>query len=87
MLMATPLQKRGSRDPATSNSLLPSSAVRMLREELQLLQEPGSYVGEVVKVCSNHRVEHGSVPHSRCQLQLALRLTSFSLSPPGLFRS
>ena len=26
------------------------SAVRLLREELQLLQEPGSYVGEVVKV-------------------------------------
>jgi len=35
------------------------SAVRMLREELQLLQEPGSYVGEVIKVkaatdCANH---------------------------------
>lgn len=27
-------------------------AVRLLREELQLLQEPGSYVGEVVKVRS-----------------------------------
>ncbi|KAG8058448.1 hypothetical protein GUJ93_ZPchr0002g25166 [Zizania palustris] len=27
-----------------------NSRVRMLREELQLLQEPGSYVGEVVKV-------------------------------------
>ena len=26
------------------------AAVRMLREELQLLQEPGSYVGEVIKV-------------------------------------
>lgn len=26
-------------------------AVRLLREELQLLQEPGSYVGEVIKVC------------------------------------
>lgn len=25
--------------------------VRLLREELQLLQEPGSYVGEVIKVC------------------------------------
>ena len=25
-------------------------AVRLLREELQLLQEPGSYVGEVAKV-------------------------------------
>jgi hypothetical protein len=27
-----------------------SAAVRLLREELQLLQEPGSYVGEVIKV-------------------------------------
>ena len=26
------------------------AAVRLLREELQLLQEPGSYVGEVIKV-------------------------------------
>jgi len=25
-------------------------AVRLLREELQVLQEPGSYVGEVIKV-------------------------------------
>lgn len=30
--------------------LLHTPAVRMLREELQLLQEPGSYVGEVIKV-------------------------------------
>ena len=26
--------------------------MRLLREELQLLQEPGSYVGEVIKVRS-----------------------------------
>lgn len=30
--------------------------VRMLREELQLLQEPGSYVGEVVKVMGKTKV-------------------------------
>ncbi|VAI89410.1 unnamed protein product [Triticum turgidum subsp. durum] len=30
--------------------------VRMLREELQLLQEPGSYVGEVVKVMGKSKV-------------------------------
>lgn len=30
--------------------------VRMLREELQLLQEPGSYVGEVVKVMGKNKV-------------------------------
>ena len=31
-------------------------AVRMLREELQLLQEPGSYVGEVVKVMGKNKI-------------------------------
>ena len=30
--------------------------VRMLREELQLLQEQGSYVGEVVKVMDKKKV-------------------------------
>ena len=30
--------------------------MRLLREELQLLQEPGSYVGEVVKVMGRNRV-------------------------------
>ncbi|KCV71382.1 26S protease regulatory subunit 8 [Fonticula alba] len=33
-----------------------NSKVRSLREELQLLQEPGSYVGEVVKVMGSDRV-------------------------------
>ena len=31
-------------------------SVRLLREELQLLQEPGSYVGEVVKVMGKKKV-------------------------------
>lgn len=30
--------------------------VRMLREELQLLQEPGSYVGEVIKVMGKNKI-------------------------------
>lgn len=30
--------------------------MRMLREEIQLLQEPGSYVGEVVKVMGKTKV-------------------------------
>lgn len=38
---------------ATSHTLEP---VRLLREELQLLQEPGSYVGEVVKVMGKKKV-------------------------------
>ena len=30
--------------------------MRLLREELQLLQEPGSYVGEVVKIMGKSKV-------------------------------
>lgn len=33
-----------------------NARVRLLREELQLLQEPGSYVGEVVKVMGKKKV-------------------------------
>lgn len=33
-----------------------NTRVRLLREELQLLQEPGSYVGEVVKVMGRKKV-------------------------------
>ena len=36
--------------------LLFLSLVRMLREELQLLQEQGSYVGEVVKAMDKKKV-------------------------------
>ena len=38
------------------NRTLRAAAVRLLREELQLLQEPGSYVGEVVKVMGKKKV-------------------------------
>lgn len=33
-----------------------NTKVRLLREELQLLQEPGSYVGEVIKVMGKKKV-------------------------------
>ncbi len=33
-----------------------NAKVRMLREELQLLQEQGSYVGEIVKVMDKKKV-------------------------------
>jgi hypothetical protein len=33
-----------------------NARVRLLREELQLLQEPGSYVGEVVKLMGKKKV-------------------------------
>lgn len=41
-------------------------AVRMLREELQLLQEQGSYVGEVVKPMDKKKV---LVKVSACKCQ------------------
>ena len=43
------------------------SLVRMLREELQLLQEPGSYVGEVVKVMGKKKVLVKVFIESFCQ--------------------
>ena len=39
-----------------SMTLSTKLTVRMLREELQLLQEPGSYVGEVVKVMGKNKI-------------------------------
>jgi 26S proteasome regulatory subunit T6 len=38
------------------NFRLLSMSVRLLREELQLLHEPGSYVGEVIKVMGKNKV-------------------------------
>eukprot|EP00850_Spirogloea_muscicola_P026435 SM007396S21909 [mRNA] locus=s7396:41:737:- [translate_table: standard] len=54
LLLAPP---RGPADGGHLPSPPPRApAVRMLREELQLLQEPGSYVGEVVKVMGKTKV-------------------------------
>jgi 26S proteasome regulatory subunit T6 len=51
------LNARGALIPAlwalTADKLY---AVRLLREELQLLHEPGSYVGEVVKIMGKTKV-------------------------------
>jgi len=53
--------------------------VRLLREELGLLQQPGSYVGEVVKVMGTKKVlvkvhpegKYGrSLENSSCSLKL-----------------
>ena len=43
-------QRTNTQQPSTFNQ------VRLLREELQLLQEPGSYVGEVIKVMGKSKV-------------------------------
>lgn len=43
--------------------------VRLLREELGLLQQPGSYVGEVVKVMGSKRVLVKVHPEGKYGLQ------------------
>ena len=45
------------------------SAVRLLKEELQLLQEPGSYVGEVAKVTVASSAPLCPVPDAERHLQ------------------
>lgn len=48
-----------------------NSRVRLLREELGLLQQPGSYVGEVVKVMSTKKVlvkVHPEGKYGRCAI-------------------
>ena len=44
------------RNTLNYESFLTRLPVRLLREELQLLHEPGSYVGEVVKVMGKNKV-------------------------------
>jgi 26S proteasome regulatory subunit T6 len=67
-----------------------NSRVRLLREELKLLQEPGSYVGEVVKVMGKKKVlvkvqpegKYGEHHSSTCSIKsFASQLTPF---PPSL---
>lgn len=55
-----------------------NSRVRLLREELGLLQQPGSYVGEVVKVMGTKKVlvkvhpegKYGRMQRCRCSVSL-----------------
>ena len=46
--------------------------VRLLREELQLLHEPGSYVGEVVKVMGKNKVLVKVQPEGKYSMYLGL---------------
>uniref|UniRef100_A0A7N6BBI9 Proteasome 26S subunit, ATPase 5 n=1 Tax=Anabas testudineus TaxID=64144 RepID=A0A7N6BBI9_ANATE len=52
-----------------------NAKVRLLREELQLLQEQGSYVGEVVRVMDKKKVLVKVTPNCR----VALRNDSYTL--------
>jgi hypothetical protein len=69
-----------------------NSRVRLLREELGLLQQPGSYVGEVVKVMGTKKVlvkvhpegKYGMItfpPISLCLLDADLTRAQSSISP------
>lgn len=54
----------------------------MLKEELQLLQEPGSYVGEVVKVMGKSKV---LVKVSFLVLEISYPCVVFILTCKGIF--
>jgi hypothetical protein len=71
-----------------------NSRVRLLREELGLLQQPGSYVGEVVKVMGTKKVlvkvhpegKYGAFPFSTL-LPLLLTVLPQSLISPTMSTS
>lgn len=60
-----------------------NSRVRLLREELGLLQQPGSYVGEVVKVMGTKKVlvkVHPEGKYGMLNMEFCRRLTNFFAS-------
>ena len=60
-----------------------NSRVRLLREELGLLQQPGSYVGEVVKVMSTKKVlvkVHPEGKYGRFHLSNVILMTGLMLT-------
>ncbi|KAL7754162.1 26S proteasome regulatory subunit 8 [Sorochytrium milnesiophthora] len=58
-----------------------NSKVRLLREELQLLQEPGSYVGEVVKVMGKKKVLVKVHPEGKYVVDFAPHIELSQLTP------
>ncbi|KAI9145782.1 26S protease regulatory subunit 8 [Paraphysoderma sedebokerense] len=64
---------------AQRNSL--NAKVRMLREELQLLQEPGSYVGEVVKLMGKKKVLVKVNPEGKYVVDIAPTIDIAALTP------
>lgn len=63
------LNTRGPFFIVANNQAIESHIVRLLREELQLLHEPGSYVGEVVKVMGKKKVLVKVQPEGKYSLQ------------------
>ncbi|KAH8917151.1 26S proteasome subunit P45 [Atractiella rhizophila] len=64
---------------ATRNGL--NAKVRLLREELQLLQEPGSYVGEVVKLMGKKKVLVKIQPEGKYVVDFAPHIQLSQLTP------
>ena len=60
---------------------LRSITVRLLREELQLLQEPGSYVGEVIKLMGKQKVLVKVQPEGRYVVDFAPTIKLADLTP------
>lgn len=58
-----------------------NARVRLLREELQLLQEPGSYVGEVVKIMGKTKVLVKTQPEGKYIVDLANDIKIDDLRP------
>ncbi|KAA8909591.1 hypothetical protein TRICI_004426 [Trichomonascus ciferrii] len=58
-----------------------NSKVRLLKEELQLLQEPGSYVGEVVKVMSKDKVLVKVNPEGKYVVDIASNIDIKKITP------
>lgn len=58
-----------------------NARVRLLREELQLLQEPGSYVGEVVKIMGKTKVLVKTQPEGKYIVDLSNDIKIEDLRP------
>ncbi|KXS22371.1 26S protease subunit [Gonapodya prolifera JEL478] len=58
-----------------------NSQVRLLREELQLLQEPGSYVGEVVKIMGKKKVLVKVHPEGKYVVDIGTSIDLAQLTP------
>jgi len=58
-----------------------NAKVRMLREELQLLQEPGSYVGEVVKLMGKKKVLVKVNPEGKYVVDIGSNIDIAQLTP------
>lgn len=58
-----------------------NAKVRSLREELQLLQEPGSYVGEVIKLMGKNKVLVKVHPEGKYVVDLDKQLDAAKITP------